>query len=169
MNRIPSDYLASIQEKREIKTEAIMCETSLEVPLPDQTPGELLLPHFDEAKPARSPWPAEGGTSKGALSLSDVHQKFREYIPRWNQEFAERMRSDQAGAAALFQGDRSMLPEYASIPSAFQREGISGSGIYPIPAIPSLLRLFHSLPLLFQRIARKNSKDKAITKEDQQI
>jgi hypothetical protein len=152
-----------------IKTEATRYETSPEVLLPDQTLREPLLPRVDEVKPVESPWPAEGGTSKGALTLPDIHQKFREYVPRWNQEFAERMRSVRATGASLFQEDRSTLPECASIPSAFQREGISGFGIYPIPAKPSLLQLFHSLPLLFQRIARKNSKDKAITREDQQI
>jgi hypothetical protein len=92
------------------------------------------------------------GTSKGTLSLSDIPQKFREYIPRWNQEFAKRMRSARVTGASLFQEDLSALPERASI-----------------PVISSLLRLFRSLPLLFQRTARKNSKDKAIAKEDQQI
>jgi hypothetical protein len=137
------------------------------VPLPDQTLKEPLLPHIDKAYFSESLQPAEDETSKGALILSDIHQKFREYIPRWNQEFAERMRSVRVTCISLLQEDRSILPECASIPSAFQREGISGFGIYPIPAIFSFPKLFRPLLFLFQTIAQKIGKDKAMTKEGQ--
>jgi hypothetical protein len=118
-----------------IKTEARIHGTSPEAPLPDQTLREPLLPHIDKAYSSESLRPAEDGTSKGALRLSDIHQKFREYIPRWNQEFAEQTRSVRATCVSLLQEGRSILPECASISSAFQREGISGFGMYPIPAI----------------------------------
>jgi hypothetical protein len=150
-----------------INTEATVYETSPEAPLPDQTPPELLLPRIDEANPVESLRPAEGETAKGALILSDIHQKFREYIPRWNQEFAGRMRSVRVTCISLFQEDRSILPERASIPSAFQREGTSGFGIYPIPAISFLPKLFRPLLFLLQTIAQKTGKDKAMTKEGQ--
>jgi hypothetical protein len=145
-----------------IKAEVTGHGTSFGAPLPNLAPREPLSPHIDEARPLGSPWRVEDETSQEALTLSDIRHKFQEYIPRWNQEFAERMRSVRVSCASLFQEDRSILPERASIPSAFQREGISGFGTYPIPAIPSLLQLFHPLLLLFQRIAQKTGKDKAL-------
>jgi hypothetical protein len=86
-----------------IKTEATVYETSPEAPLPGQTPREPLLPHIDEAYSSESLRPAEGETSKGALILPDIPHRFREYIPRWNQEFAERMRSVRVTCISLFQ------------------------------------------------------------------
>jgi hypothetical protein len=150
-----------------IKSEAAVHGTSPGASLPDQTLREPVLPHIEKAYPSENLRPAEDETSKGALSLSDIHQKFREYIPRWNQEFAEQMRSVRATCVSLFQAGRSTLPECASIPSVVQWEGISDFGIYPIPAISSFPKLFRPLPSLFQKIVQKISKDKAKTKEGQ--
>jgi hypothetical protein len=150
-----------------IKTEASVYETSHEAPLPDQTLQEPLLPHTDKAYFSESLQPAQDETSKGALILSDIHQEYREYVPRWNQEFAERMRSVRVTCVSLFQEYDPSLPKCSSIPFGFQREGISGFGIYPIPAIPSFPKLFRPLLLLFQTIAQKITKDKAMTKEGQ--
>ena len=91
-----------------------------------------------------------------------VLQAYLEFVPRWNREFAERMRSDPEGAIALLfqvRGTQRNAYPYEFFSSGHTDKSLPG--IFPSTPRHYLLKtVFRSFRLLFEKIARKELKGK---------
>jgi len=146
-------------KENEFKIGALCPEKTTE---PNRRLQAPLLQSTDEKNPLKKHPHASDGKLPAALALSDIHRKFQEHIPRWNQEFSERMRSVRINAASLFQaGFPNQLPGFAPTPSCAQQAAKPDFGTSPIPASYSLFQsIIRSLSLLAKRITQQNANDK---------